>query len=102
MNTIDLDPAALATIDPIAVRLNRPVERQVCERPQAQDARDLDPAALLRLDPMAVRLAQPRERTEPRWPEVSWLPSYVADAMPRPVLLVPVLAVMVVILGEAL
>ena len=103
MNTIDLDPASLATIDPIAVRLTRPVERQVREQSQAQDARDLDPAALLRLDPMAVRLPQPREeRNEQRRPQVSWLPSYVANAMPRSVLLVPVLAIMVVILGRVL
>jgi len=103
LNTIDLDPASLATIDPIAVRVTRPVERQVCEHSQAQDARDLDPAALLRLDPMAVRLPQPREeRDEQRRPEVSWLPAYVASAMPRSVLLVPVLAIMVVILGRVL
>lgn len=100
MNTIDLDPMSLATIDPIAVRLTRSVEGQACDRPQMQDARDLDPAALLRLDPMAVRLAQPRE--ERRQPEGSWIPAYAANALPRAALLVPVLAVMVVILGEVL
>lgn len=102
LNNIDLDATSLVSIDPIAVRLHRPVERQVCERSQPHDARDLDPAALLLLDPLAVRHRQPRERQERRRPEVSWLPSYAANALPGSVLLVPVLAVMVVLLSRVL
>jgi hypothetical protein len=102
LNTTALDPASLVSLDPIAVRLDPPVEREVSECFQADDARDLDPAALLALDPMAVRPRARRERREWRRPATPWIPSYAANALPRAVLLVPVLAVMVVILGEAL
>jgi hypothetical protein len=99
LNTNDLDVAALATLDPIAVRSKRPVERRVCERTDVQDARDLDPAALLRLDPMAVRVHQPEQRREWRWPRIPYLGPRTTNPIPRTVFLVPIVAAVVVILG---
>jgi hypothetical protein len=99
LNTMDLDVASLASLDPIAVRPKRPVERRVCERTDEQDARDLDPAALLRLDPMAVRVHRPDARQGWQWPRMPYLGPRATSPIPRTALLVPVIAAVVVILG---
>ena len=99
LNTNDLDVASLATLDPIATRPKRPVERRVYERKDVQDVVDLDPAALLRLDPMAVRVHRPGEHREWQWPKIPYVGARAAYAVPRTVLLIPVIAAVVVILG---